>query len=107
MTETQQQHSAPEGPTPAGAEASEELAVARAERDQLQIQLGQQREQMLRVAAEMENIRKRAGRDVEQAHRFALEKFVQELLPAVDSLELATANAGKGDMASLAAGQQA
>src|SRR5690349_15975398 len=81
----------------------EELAALRDERDQLQGQLVQQREQMLRAAAELDNIRKRAARDVEQAHRFALEKFVQELLPAVDSLELANANAGKADAASLAA----
>jgi len=87
--------------------AGEELAVLRDERDQLQGQLVQQREQILRAAAELDNIRKRAARDVEQAHRFALEKFVQELLPAVDSLELAAANAGTADAASLAAGQEA
>lgn len=87
--------------------ADDELAGLRDERDQLQGQLVQQREQILRAAAELDNIRKRAARDVEQAHRFALEKFVQELLPAVDSLELAAANAGKADAASLAAGQQA
>ena len=64
-------------------------------------------EQVLRVAAEQENIRKRAARDVDQAHRFALEKFAQELLPVRDSLELAVANAGKADAASLVAGQEA
>jgi molecular chaperone GrpE len=82
-------------------------AAWREEREQLQAQLVQQREQILRAAAELDNIRKRAARDVEQAHRFALEKFVQELLPAVDSLELAAANAGTADAASLAAGQEA
>jgi molecular chaperone GrpE len=64
-------------------------------------------EQVLRVAAETENIRKRAARDIEQAHRFALEKFAQELLPVRDSLELAVANAGRADPASLVAGQEA
>jgi molecular chaperone GrpE len=67
----------------------------------------QSREQMLRLAAETENIRKRAARDVEQAHRFAVEKLAQELLPVHDSLELAVANAGRGDPASLVAGQEA
>ncbi|MGC4027722.1 MAG: nucleotide exchange factor GrpE [Steroidobacteraceae bacterium] len=79
-------------------------------RAQLEAALGQvaaQREQLLRVAAEQENIRKRAARDVEQAHRFALEKFAQELLPVRDSLELAAASAGTADAASLAAGQEA
>src|SRR6187549_602940 len=82
------------------AELEGELAEARA-------QASQQRDLVLRAAAELENIRKRAARDVEQAHRFALEKFVQELLPVVDSLELAAASAGKADAAALAAGQEA
>jgi molecular chaperone GrpE len=67
----------------------------------------QQREQMLRAAAEVENIRKRAARDVEQAHRYALEKFALELLPVRDSLELAVANGATADAAALAAGQEA
>lgn len=67
----------------------------------------QVRELALRSAAEMENLRKRTAREVEQAHRFALEKFAQELLAVRDSLELAVANAPKADAASLAAGQEA
>lgn len=78
----------------------QELADARA-------QAAQQRDQLLRAAAELDNIRKRAARDVEQAHRYALEKFAQELLPVRDSLELAAASAGTADAASLAAGQEA
>lgn len=105
MAESEQQ-SAPDG-APQPDMNHEELAALRDERDQLQGQLVQQREQMLRAAAELDNIRKRAARDVEQAHRFALEKFVQELLPAIDSLELAGESAGKADAAALAAGQQA
>jgi molecular chaperone GrpE len=61
----------------------------------------------LRSAAEMDNLRKRTAREVEQAHRYALEKIAQELLPVADGLELAVANAGKADAASLAAGQEA
>lgn len=105
MAESEQHTTAGEAPQPEM--ANEELAALRDERDQLQGLLVQQREQMLRAAAELDNIRKRAARDVEQAHRFALEKFVQELLPALDGLELAAANAGKADAASLAAGQEA
>ncbi|MDS4028921.1 MAG: nucleotide exchange factor GrpE [Candidatus Contendobacter sp.] len=41
--------------------------------------------------AEMENLRKRAERDVQNAHKFALERFFNELLPARDSLELGLA----------------
>tara|TARA_B100001996_G_scaffold30596_1_gene23249 strand:- start:23 stop:628 length:606 start_codon:yes stop_codon:yes gene_type:complete len=41
-----------------------------------------------RAQAEMENLRKRTVRDVENAHKYALEKFINELLPILDSLEL-------------------
>ena len=55
---------------------------------------------MLRLQAEMQNVRRRAEIDVEKAHKFALEKFVKELLPVVDSLEKAvesTENRQGGD----------
>ena len=45
-------------------------------------------DKVLRVQAEMENLRKRTVRDVENAHKYALEKFINELLPILDSLEL-------------------
>src|ERR1700746_1143899 len=64
-------------------------------------------EQYMRAAAELDNVRKRAQRDIEAANRYGLEKFVAELLPVKDSLELAVANAGKADAESLKAGQEA
>jgi len=45
----------------------------------------------LRTQAEMENLRKRAEKDLENAHKYALEKFSLELLPVKDSLELGLA----------------
>jgi molecular chaperone GrpE len=45
-------------------------------------------ELLLRTKAEMENLRRRTQKDLENAHKFALEKFVQELLPIMDSMEL-------------------
>ena len=45
----------------------------------------------LRAQAELENVRRRMTRDVENAHKFALERFVSELLPVKDSLELGLA----------------
>ena len=77
-----------------------ELAATKAEA------AAEQRNQMLRAAAELDNFRKRAARDMEQAHRFALEKFAQELLPVRDSLELAAASGNSADAAALAAGQE-
>ena len=78
----------------------EELSVTRALVEQL-------KDEKLRVLAELDNIRKRAQRDVEQAHRYALEKFAGELLPVKDSLDLGVENAGKADAAALAEGQAA
>lgn len=44
--------------------------------------------EVLRARADLDNMRKRAARDVENAHKFALEGFAKELLPVKDSLEL-------------------
>jgi len=45
-------------------------------------------EQMMRLRAEIENNRKRAERDIEAAHKFALKNFVESLLPVIDSMEM-------------------
>jgi len=45
-------------------------------------------EQMMRAHAELENLKRRHSRDLENAHKFALDKFVAELLGVWDSLEL-------------------
>jgi molecular chaperone GrpE len=64
-------------------------------------------EQYLRAVADLDNVRKRAQRDIEAANRYGLEKFAAELLPVRDSLELAVQNAGRADPKSLKEGQQA
>jgi len=43
---------------------------------------------LLRTKAEMDNIRRRTQKDLENAHKYALEKFIAELLAVKDSLEL-------------------
>jgi len=58
----------------------------------------------LRAAAELENVRKRASRDVENAHKFALERFGKELLGVRDSLEMGLAAAENADADSLREG---
>jgi molecular chaperone GrpE len=45
-------------------------------------------DQVLRMRAEIENNRKRAERDVENAHKFALKGFAENLLPVIDSMEM-------------------
>ena len=46
------------------------------------------RDEALRAMAELDNVRKRAEKDVESAHKFGLEKFIHELLPVKDSMDL-------------------
>lgn len=48
-------------------------------------------DQCLRLQADLDNLRKRAERDVASAHKFALERFAVELLPVRDSLEMGLA----------------
>ena len=66
--------------------AVEELS---SDKDQLQRELEEANDQLLRMKAEVQNIRRRAQRDVENAHKFSLDKFVTALLPVVDNMELA------------------
>jgi len=56
--------------------------------------------ELLRARADMENLRRRQSRDLENAHKHALDKFVAELLPIYDSMELGV-NAASGEEASL------
>lgn len=57
----------------------------------------QERDQLLRVRAEMENMRRRQAKELENAHKFALDNFVKELLLVRDSLELGYAAATAPD----------
>ncbi len=101
-----EQAAAPAAGAPGEVE-SPEITQLRIELAAAQLSASQHRDQLLRTAAEVENIRRRTARDVEQAHKFALEKFAQELLPIADSLEQAATSAAGADAATLAAGQEA
>lgn len=56
--------------------------------EEAQQQVAEHQDKMLRMQAEMENLRKRTERDVSNAHKYAVEKFANELLQVKDSLEL-------------------
>lgn len=75
------------------ADLLQQLEESRAEVDALQKELAELKP---RAQAEIQNIRRRAEQDVEKAHKFGLEKFANELLPVVDSLERAI-EASQGD----------
>jgi molecular chaperone GrpE len=66
-----------------------------------------QRDLYLRAAAELDNVRKRAQRDIENAHRYAVEGLAAELLAVRDGLELGVRNAASADVKTLVAGQEA
>lgn len=67
--------------TPEGGEQPRELDEALAQAEQA-------KDQSLRAMAELENVRRRAQRDVEAAKKFAVEKMATELLGVRDSLEM-------------------
>lgn len=73
------------------AEASDnpEAEVLAARVEELEQSLAEAKDQALRAAAEAQNVRRRAEQEAEKARKFALERFVRELLPVVDSLEKA------------------
>lgn len=50
-------------------------------------------DQLVRTRAEMENIRRRSEKELTNARKYALEKFAQELLPVMDSMEMGVAAA--------------
>jgi molecular chaperone GrpE len=76
----------PEQPADASAglagDAAPDGALAKAEED-----LAKHRDAMLRMQAEMDNLRKRLARDAEKSRKFALERIMKDLLQVRDSME--------------------
>lgn len=125
MSSTEPKQSPPTRPDAAGADAQRpvettlaveeegaELSISHEEFEGLQRELDQALAKAdehwklyLGAHAEMENLRKRAEREVQNAHKFALERFFGELLPVRDSLELGLAAASDAvDIAKLREG---
>ena len=95
--------SAPAGGDP----GAEELTALQQRAEAAEAAAAAARDQYLRSLAELENVRKRAERDVQNAHRYALERFAGELIGVRDTLELAVASAAGADARTLAEGQEA
>ena len=82
----------PENPSTDGGEGEgeeESIESLRTALEEAQQEIATLEDRALRAAAEAENVRRRADRSIENARKFALEKFVEDLLPAVDSFEKA------------------
>ncbi len=80
----------------AGADSGAEPTVEelQAQLEAARKQAEEEHEALLRARAEIENMRRRHEQEIEKAHKYALERFAQELLPVVDSLEMGVEAAG-------------
>ena len=69
-------------------EDSELIATLRDELDKAQTKADESWTTLVRLQAEMDNLRKRNEKQIEDAHKFGSQKFVEALLPVIDSLEM-------------------
>jgi molecular chaperone GrpE len=86
----------PSGPESAGLDQAVELASLREQLEAKKKEAGENYDRYLRQVAELENFKKRANREKDEAIRFANEALVKDLLPVVDNLERAVAHAKDG-----------
>jgi molecular chaperone GrpE len=90
-----------------GQEISDELEALHVALENARAAAEENRDKYLRTAAELDNVRKRANRDLEKARRFGLEKFAAEILTVRDSLELGLQAAESADSGALREGLEA
>jgi molecular chaperone GrpE len=79
------------------AEDAQGVNIESGQEEDVRGQLADANDKLLRSIAEMENVRRRAQRDVENAHKFAVEKMVGDLFPVLDSMEKAVETAENSD----------
>ena len=91
--DSQQEESRSEATADAEPEAADDVADEGADTGlaELQAKAAENWDRYLRAVAELDNVRKRATRDVSNAHKYALEGFGKELLAVRDSLEMGIA----------------
>ncbi|MEH0834127.1 nucleotide exchange factor GrpE [Pectobacterium cacticida] len=94
--EGQQAEATPETPETPEVTDPRDARIAELEAQLNELQQ-RERDNILRLRAEADNIRRRAEMDVEKAHKFAVEKFASEMLPVIDNLERALETADKTD----------
>jgi len=83
--------------SPAQASLEAQLALSQEKARETLDRLKEEHERYLRAAADLENYRKRVAREKEDLQKFAAERIVKDLLPAVDNLERALAAAAAED----------
>ncbi len=95
--QTSATESAMESDIESAAESSDqpvsELDQLREQLEAAEANVGMARDELLRVQAEMQNLRRRTEQDIEKAHKYGQEKFSVELLAVMDNLERSAAAA--------------
>ena len=84
---------ADEQDAPESEQPADETSRLQAQLDAAETAAGMARDELLRVQAEMQNLRRRTEQDIEKAHKFGQEKFSIELLAVMDNLERSSAAA--------------
>lgn len=79
--------------TPEGEQSADEMSLLQEQLEAAEAAAGVARDELLRVQAEMQNLRRRTEQDIEKAHKFGQEKFSTELLAVMDNLERSAAAA--------------
>jgi molecular chaperone GrpE len=88
MGTNEQDLSAEPGAIPRSTDGEADVQALQAALEAAEAKANENRDLYLRALAELENVRKRATRDIEQAHKYALERFANDLLAVKDGLEL-------------------
>ncbi len=96
-----------ENPTAEDSNGEAASGIAEIDSEALQAKVEENWDKYLRVAADLENLRKRAARDEESARRRGLEQLAQALLPVRDSLEAGVATSEQADIEALLDGKRA
>ena len=79
-----------------------EISKLKQQRDAAQLKATENEDKFLRLQAEMDNLRKRSAKQVEDAHKYSSQKIIEALLPVVDSLEMGMS--AEGDLVSIREG---
>ena len=97
MTVPNEHEAAGRQPPPAEQDAATDFGALQAALAAAENRALESRDLYMRALAELDNVRKRASRDVEQAHKFSLERIAHDLIGVKDSLELGLASSASAD----------
>jgi molecular chaperone GrpE len=90
---------------PAAGEEPVDAAAVKAALEAAEVRALESKDLYMRALAELENVRKRSAREVEQAHKYAVDRFANDLIGVKDSLELGVD--ASGNLETLRAGTEA